>query len=276
MTNLMEPRGAAYEDDGTDDGTADASRNESELASLVRRWMQAGSRGRRDGVLRLAPEPREEHVDELEIELEVAAEIAPEIEPEVVLDEPAGLIEAGESLPEVPIEVSTLRAPALPHRPTAEETEHATRLGVLIDARRVSEEIAATLLARLGDRGAVNVCRAYADWTRSDLGSWVGRMRQEGLHSFHQFADDDDQALVAMSIDAVDIAREAAVDEIVIAGDLTSMLPLVHRLHAAGVRVVLVGPGHTPHDVRGACDEFLLAESLAGEQQPVPAGRHRA
>ena len=33
-------------------------------------------------------------------------------------------------------------------------------------------------------------------------------MRREGLHSFHHFADDDDQALVAMAIDAVDIARE--------------------------------------------------------------------
>ena len=61
-----------------------------------------------------------------------------------------------------------------------------------------------------------------------------------------------DQALVAMAIDAVDIARDAAIDEMVIAGDLTSMLPLVHRLHSAGVRVVLVGPGRTPHDVRAA------------------------
>ena len=56
-----------------------------------------------------------------------------------------------------------------------------------------------------------------------------------------------------MAIDAVDIARDAAVDEVVIAGDLTSLLPLVHRLHAAGVRVVVVGPAHTPHDVRAAC-----------------------
>jgi uncharacterized LabA/DUF88 family protein len=78
-----------------------------------------------------------------------------------------------------------------------------------------------------------------------------------------------------MALDAVDIAREAAIDEVVIAGDMTSMLPLVHRLHAAGVRVVVVGPGHTPHDVRAACDEFIPADALVGEQA-VPAGRHRA
>ena len=167
------------------------------------------------------------------------------------------------------------RQPALPHRPTATEAEHATRLAVLIDARRVSEDAAAGLLGRLGERGVVNVCRAYADWSRTDLGPWVERLRRQGLHSFHQFADDDDQALVAMAIDAVDIARDAAIDEMVIAGDLTSMLPLVHRLHSAGVRVVLVGPGRTPHDVRAACDEFLEADSV-GRDEPVPAGRHRA
>ena len=69
------------------------------------------------------------------------------------------------------------------------------------------------------------MCRAYADWNRSDVGEWVGSMPREGLHSFHHFADDDDQALVAMALDAVDIARDAAVDEVVIAGDLTSSLP---------------------------------------------------
>ena len=135
-------------------------------------------------------------------------------------------------------------------------------------------DVASALVARLADRGALNVCRAYADWNRADLGDWAGQMRREGLHSFHHFSDDDDQALVAMAIDAVDIARDAAVDEVVIAGDLTSALPLVHRLHAAGVRVVAVGGGHTPHDVRAACHEFIDTASidgtLAGGAGPPP------
>ena len=258
MTNVTEPRGVAV-DDTADDQPA----NDSELASLVRRWMQAGTRGRRDGALRLAPAPEPEAGPEAELE-------AP--------TEPDDLSEVGEPPPEeLPEQLPepVLRLPVLPLRPTADETEHATRLAVLIDARRVSEDVAAGLLAHLGGRGTVNVCRAYADWGRSELGSWIGRLRREGLHSFHQFADDDDQALVAMAIDAVDIAREASVDEVVIAGDMTSMLPLVHRLHAAGVRVVVVGPGRTPHDVRAACDEFIDGESLVGETI-VPAGRHRA
>lgn len=231
MTNVVGPRAATA---GSDD---------SELASLVRRWVGA----RRGGALRVAPEApaREEPA-------------RPVPTPEVgVVERPPAAVRP------------------LPRRPIGDDPELARRVAVLIDARRVSADAAAGLLDRLPGRGSVTVCRAYADWTSSDLGSWVEHLRRQGLHSFHQVADDDDQARVALAIDAVDIAREASVDEVVLAGDMTSMLPLLHRLHAAGVRVVVVGPGHTPHDVRAACDEFVDEGSLLGETA-VAAGRHRA
>jgi hypothetical protein len=224
---------------------ATADRDDSELAALVRRWVGA----RRGGALRTAPEPKAP-----------APQVrAPEVRAPDVTERPA----------------PAAAARALPRRPVADEPEQARRVAVLIDARRITADAAAGLLDRLPGRGSVTVCRAYADWNRSDLGSWVEHLRRQGLHSFHQFADDDAQARVALAIDAVDIAREAAVDEVVLAGDMTSMLPLLHRLHAAGVRVVVVGPGHTPHDVRAACDEFVDEGSLVGEPA-VPAGRHRA
>lgn len=240
MTNVVEPRAA----------TADGDDNE--LATLVRRWVGA----RRGGALRVAPEPK------------VPAVKAPAVEP------PAEAPDA--QAPDVtarPVPVPA--ACVLPRRPVADEPEQARRVAVLIDARRITADAAAGLLDRLPGRGCVTVCRAYADWSRSDLGSWVDRLRRQGLHSFHQLAGDDEQTRVTLAIDAVDIAREAAVDEVVLAGDMTSMLPLLHRLHAAGVRVVVVGPGHTPHDVRAACDEFVDEDSLVGEPA-VPAGRHRA
>jgi hypothetical protein len=165
--------------------------------------------------------------------------------------------------------------PRLPQRTTVADPDQLTRVAVLVDARRVSAEAATGLLSLVGERGLLSVCRAYADWSRSDLSEWVVSLRQHGLHSFHQYADEDDQALVAMAIDAVDIARDASVDEVVIAGDLTSSLPLIHRLHAAGVRVVAVGAGFTPHDVRAASDEFLDTAEVSGERV-IPAGRHRA
>jgi hypothetical protein len=257
MTNMLEPRIAARTDQ-----VADSDDNQDgELTSLIRRWMAAGGRTqrvRRDSFLRIAPDP----VDEVPVE-----------ESPVEVD----LIDVGpwEADPVEPEPAAPLRFPALPQRTTGGEAEQVTRIALLIDARRVSADVASALVARLGERGALNVCRAYADWNRADLGDWAGQLRREGLHSFHHFSDDDDQALVAMAIDAVDIARDAGVDEVVIAGDLTSALPLVHRLHAAGVRVVAVGAGHTPHDVRAACHEFIDTASIDGTAV-VPQGRHRA
>jgi hypothetical protein len=243
MTNLVVPRTSA---DMNDHSSSDVLQD-GELTMLIRRWMAAGGRVqdrvRRDTHLRVAPAApgdREARVD-----------VAPR--------------EAG----------APTTVPPLPRRSTGDETEQVHRVALLIDARRVSADVASALLARLGERGAVNVCRAYADWNRSDLADWVSQMRKEGLHSFHHYSEDDDQALVAMTIDAVDIARDAAVDEVVIAGDLTSALPLVHRLHAAGVRVVAVGQGHTPHDVRAACHEFIDTATIDGTPA-VPQGRHRA
>jgi hypothetical protein len=250
MTNMMEPRIAA--------GTDSDVNQDGELTSLVRRWMAAGGKAqrvRRDSFLRVAPDPVEESPIEDDLVGDDVVEV--DVEPD----------------PEVP--APPLRFPALPQRMTAVDAEQVNRVALLIDARRVSADVASALVARLGERGTLNVCRAYADWNRADLGDWAGQMRREGLHSFHHFSDDDDQALVAMAIDAVDVARDAAVDEVVIAGDLTSALPLVHRLHAAGVRVVAVGAGHTPHDVRAACHEFIDTASI-DRTVLVPQGRHRA
>ncbi|KQV77860.1 hypothetical protein ASC64_03325 [Nocardioides sp. Root122] len=288
MTNLVEPRRAA----GTENDAGLGSLGDGELTTLVRRWMAAGTkvqeRVRRESVVRPGPEP--EPASEAPTETEPEAFGAEtETEPQAAGGETESVEAEAETAGEeeavagrdtadttgVAPEPELLAVARLPHRPTPTDVEQATRVAVLIDARRVPEDVATALLARLAERGAVNVCRAYADWTRADLGDWVARMRLQGLHSFHQFSDDDEQALVALAIDAVDIARDAAVDEVVVAGDMTSLLPLVHRLHAAGVRVVVVGPGHTPHDVRAACDEFWDSESI-GADELAPAGRHRA
>ncbi len=257
MTNIAEPHRAVT---AIDEALSDSS-DESELTGLVRRWV-AGTKGpggvRRETTLRVAT-PAAEVVQSADVE------------------EPGALKELAEPRADVPGEddPTSLAVPALPRRShRGDGSRRGIRIAVLIDARRVSEDVASGLLTRMAERGTVSVCRAYADWSRMDLGGWVGQLRGQGLASFHQFPDDDDQTLVAMAIDAVDIARDAALDEVVIAGDMTSMLPLVHRLHGVGVRVVVVGPGYTPHDVRAACDEFLDADSVA--RHVVTVGRHRA
>lgn len=257
MTNMVEPHAAVDRDDVGSSSLI----HDGELATLVRRWMAVGTKAqervRRESVLRVLPET-------------MAAD-------SVDVQESADPIEPGEAQGDAPREEreTSLRIPPLPRRTTGSESERVTRVALLIDARRVSADVAAALFVQLAERSSVNVSRVYVDLNRSDLGEWVGRVRREGMHSFHHFADDDDQVVVAMAIDAVDIARDAAVDEVVIAGDLMSSLPLVHRLHAAGVRVVAVGAAHTPHEVRAACDEFIDTGSIDPDAMRA-VGRHRA
>lgn len=164
----------------------------------------------------------------------------------------------------------------------ASAPESAQRLALLVDVRATPPETADGLIDVLASMGSATVRRGYADWTRPDMGAWLGLLRRYGIQPVHHFSEegaelDDEQALVSMSVDAVDLARSSAVDVVVIVGNPGSMVPLVTRLHGSGVRVVTVGPESTPCGVRARSDDFIdfarLAVRPAGSTR---AGRHRA
>jgi hypothetical protein len=146
----------------------------------------------------------------------------------------------------------------------------------LIDAQTTTPNDVAALFGALLGYGAVIVCRAYADWTNRDLRPWFTQLRQHDIQPVHHFATDQcDRTLVALTVDAVDLIRDSAVDVMVMVGDLGPALPLVNRLHAAGIRVLAVGPARTPHDFEAVCDEYIDLATLA-DAPSFAAGRHRA
>ena len=187
---------------------------------------------------------------------------------------PGEAAEATVGLAEEPSEVPQV----LPPPP-----EPAQRLALLVDARATPPETADGLIEVLAGMGSVTVRRGYADWTRPDMGVWLVLLRRHGIQPVHHFYEesverDDEQALVSMSVDAVDLARDSAVDVVVLVGNPGSMAPLVTRLHGSGVRVVAVGPESTPYGVRARGDDFIDFATLTA--QPTAAertrGRHRA
>ena len=166
-----------------------------------------------------------------------------------------------------------LGAPGLPRR-QERPVPPSRRLAVLIDAATTPPAHADALFDLLGDAGRITVCRAYADWTVPTAQAWRSRLRSHGIQPQHHFASEGDQrAMVAMTVDAVDLARESAVDAVAVVGDLGSAHPLVARLNASGLAVLGLGPTHTPYDVRALCEEFVDLAFLDAHRS---RGRHRA
>jgi hypothetical protein len=175
---------------------------------------------------------------------------------------------------------SAARVPLPRRRRGRTQPRLARRLAVLIDARVVTAGSTDEVLELLADHGSVSVARAYGDWSSAEGRELMPRLRHHGIQPCHQFAPApgrvlDQRSLVALTVDAVDLARDEAVDVVVLVGDLTSAYPLVQRLNAAGVAVMGFGPSDSPQDVRGMCEEFTDLELLASAPAPG-VGRHRA
>lgn len=249
-----------------------------ELAILVRRWM---ARPQPNGLGRTCDEAPTSTLTRVRAPTSLPTRRSQLIEPcghseltrvERHRNEAA---EATVGLAEEPAEVPQM-APSPP--------EPAQRLALLVDARATPPETADGLIEVLAGMGSVTVRRGYADWTRPDMGEWLGPLRRHGIQPVFHFSEesaerDDEQALVSMSVDAVDLARNSAVEAVVIVGNPGSMVPLVTRLHGSGVRVIAVGPESTPYGVRARSDDFidfatLTAGPTAGER--TRTGRHRA
>ncbi len=167
--------------------------------------------------------------------------------------------------------------PDLPRRRRQPVAQPTRRLAVLIDAETTSADSADALFEALADQGTLSVCRAYGDWSSAKTRAWwPAPLRQHGIQPYHHFGGENAQrSLVALTIDAVDLAREAAVHVLVIVGDLVSLHPLVERLNASGLQIIGFGTTPTPRDVRDLCHEFV---DLSGDPDTDPdnLGKHRA
>jgi uncharacterized LabA/DUF88 family protein len=152
------------------------------------------------------------------------------------------------------------------------------RLGVLIHAESVEPESWAPLARLLADRGEISVVNAYADWSSPAMAGWLPVLRRHGIQVRHQFRarSTQDPALVAITMDAIELLNAGSLDGLVLPGQFGSALPLIQRLRERGLVVVVAGPPATPLDIRAACSEFIDLRSLHSYVPDTRPGRHRA
>lgn len=264
--HVSERRHVQSAKDGDGSEGADGDGEDGDLTSLVRRWVAAARKADPPSSPSL-PSPLPSRVARTHSE---QGRLQPRPGPVR-----SSYIE-NHRIPTIEIEPSSYAARRREWRPRREASR---RLAVLIDAQNTPPDAASDLFEMLGEYGTIGVCRAYADWSKAEVGDWFIHWRRHGIQPFHHFVVDehvqDEQALVALAIDAVDILRESAVDLVVIVGDLRSTVPLVNRLHAPGLEVLAVGPDDTPDYVRAAYDEFIDISTLT-ERPSMRVGKHRA
>ena len=153
------------------------------------------------------------------------------------------------------------------------------RLGVLIHAETVAPDSWAPLSTLLAYRGEVSVVHAHADWSAPEVSPWLPVLRRHGIQLRHQVRarNTQDPALIALTMDALELATSARLDCVVLVGDVGSAMPLLHRLRENGLEVIVAGPPATPLDIRGACSEFLDLRSVTdGHPGGGMPGKHRA
>ena len=124
----------------------------------------------------------------------------------------------------------------------------------------------------------VQVARAHADWTQPEMAAWLPVLRRHGISLRHHFRTraTHDPALVALTVDALDLAAVAEVDHLVLVGDVGASTPLVERLRERAVGVSAAGPASTPHAFRAVCTDFLDLSTLSTDRDQPVAGKHRA
>jgi len=152
------------------------------------------------------------------------------------------------------------------------------RRGVLVHAASVPPAVFEQAVPWLADGEPVRVARAHADWTQPEMGAWLPVLRRHGISLRHHFRTraSHDPALVALTVDALDLAANAEVDHVFLVGDVGSATPLVERLRERGIGVSAAGPASTPHAFRSACSDFLDLSAVSADTPRSSPGRHRA
>ena len=152
------------------------------------------------------------------------------------------------------------------------------RRGVLVHAASVPPAVFERLVPWLTGGDPVRIARAHADWTQPAMAAWLPLLRRHGIALRHHFRTraSHDPALVAITVDALDLATTAEVDHLVLVGDVGAATPLVERLRERAVAVSAAGPASTPQAFRTVCADFVDLATLPSNGFRLSGGRHRA
>ncbi|MDO5531825.1 NYN domain-containing protein [Sutterella sp.] len=138
------------------------------------------------------------------------------------------------------------------------------KIAVLIDADNTPARVIRNTLDEIATYGRVVVKRAYGNWSKPNLASWLPVLNDLAIKAEQQtdYVTGKNTSDIALIIDAMDLLYTGLYDAFVIVSSDSDFTPLALRLHESGVMVIGVGETKTPVPFRNACDEFVIIENI--------------
>jgi uncharacterized protein (TIGR00288 family) len=144
-------------------------------------------------------------------------------------------------------------------------------IALLIDADNASPDSLDPVLTVLAELGAVNIRRAYGNWSKASLKGWSGLSHRYAIEPHQQFdvTKGKNATDMKMTIDAMDLMFSGKVDGFGIMSSDSDFAPLVMRIKQDGLPVYGFGRATTPEAFREACTRFIDVEQLSRLATPA-------
>ena len=137
-------------------------------------------------------------------------------------------------------------------------------IALLIDADNASHNSLDDVLTVLAELGAVNIRRAYGNWSKPALKGWAAATQTHAIEPQQQFdlTKGKNATDMKMTIDAMDLLYSARVDGFGLMTSDSDFTPIAMRLRQNGLPVYGFGTSKTPEAFQRACTRFIDVGAL--------------
>ncbi len=152
------------------------------------------------------------------------------------------------------------------------------QIALLIDADNTQPQKMEAVVEALAPRGRLAVRRAFGNWSKDALKSWIGITKRLSIKAEQQFdyVADKNATDMALAIAALDLLHRGNYDAFAIVSSDSDFTPLAIYLRECGAHVIGFGKELTPIAFRNSCDEFICMETLEPLTEALPQPQPRA
>lgn len=140
-------------------------------------------------------------------------------------------------------------------------------IAMFIDADNAPKGHIGDVLDELCNHGSVSIRRAFGNWKKQALDSWVPVLHQHAIQPIQVFdlVKGKNASDIAMVCDAMDVLYNKPVDVFCLVSSDSDFTPLVMKLRSEGKQVIGVGERKAASPFVDACTFFIYLDDIAAE-----------